>query len=77
MSTSTSFRADKEILQSLDEIAREMGRSRNWVLNQAVKDYIERQAWFKRQVAEGIKAADKEEFATDQEMAEIFDKYGA
>ena len=75
--SSTSFRTDPETLAILDDIAKGMGRSRNWVLNKAVRDFIEYQTWFKRQVQEGIVAADKGEFALDEEMAELFGRFGA
>ncbi len=75
--SSTSFRAEPELLSALDSIAREMGRSRNWVLNKAVQDFIDHQTWFKRQVQEGIEAADSGDFATDEDMAKLFGKFGA
>ena len=75
--SSTSFRADPELLSALDGIAQEMGRSRNWVLNKAVRDFVEHQTWFKRQVQEGITAADNGDFASEEEMKELFGKYGA
>ncbi|WP_419779887.1 CopG family ribbon-helix-helix protein [Maridesulfovibrio sp.] len=74
--SSTSFRTDPETLSSLDEIAKDMGRSRNWVLNKAIKDFIEYQKWFKDQVQEGLEAADKEEFATDEEINDLFNRFG-
>ncbi|MDK2957776.1 MAG: hypothetical protein PWQ57_3274 [Desulfovibrionales bacterium] len=74
---STSFRTDPETLSSLDEIAKGMGRSRNWVLNAAVRNFIEQQAWFKRKVQEGIKAADNGEFASSEEVETVFRRFGA
>ncbi|WP_031478912.1 CopG family ribbon-helix-helix protein [Maridesulfovibrio frigidus] len=74
---STSFRTSPETLSSLDIIAKDLGRSRNWVLNKAVQDFLEHQAWFKQQVQEGIKAADNGEFATEEEMTKLFSKFGA
>jgi len=74
--SSTSFRTDPETLSSLDEIAKDMGRSRNWVLNKAIKDFIEYQKWFKDQVQEGLEAAEKEEFATDEEINDLFNRFG-
>jgi len=74
---STSFRTDPDTLSSLDQIAKDLGRSRNWVLNKAVQDFIAYQAWFKRQVEEGVKAADNGEFASDEEVAEVFRRFGA
>lgn len=75
--SSTSFRTDPETLSSLDAIAKELGRSRNWVLNRAVQDFIQYQAWFKRQVQLGIDAADNHDFATAEEVDRLFGKFGA
>ena len=75
--SSTSFRTDPDTLSSLDEIAKNMGRSRNWVLNKAIKDFIEYQQWFKKQVQEGLEAADKGEFASDEEINNVFNRFGA
>ncbi|NDV27591.1 CopG family ribbon-helix-helix protein [Desulfovibrio sp. JC010] len=75
--SSTSFRTDPDTLSSLDKIAKDMGRSRNWVLNKAIKDFIEYQQWFKEQVQEGLEAADKGEFASEEEVNEIFSRFGA
>lgn len=73
---STSFRTDPEILSTLDQIAVDMGRSRNWVMNKAIQDFIDYQLWFKRQVEEGIRAADNGEFVSDKEMKAVFKRYG-
>ncbi len=75
--SSTSFRTDPDTLSVLDAIAKDMGRSRNWVLNKAVKDFIERQAWFRSRIEEGIRAADNGEFATEKEVADVFQGFGA
>ncbi|ACS80241.1 CopG family ribbon-helix-helix protein [Maridesulfovibrio salexigens] len=74
--SSTSFRTDPETLSSLDEIAKDMGRSRNWVLNKAIKDFIEYQQWFKKQVQEGLVAAANGEFASDEEINDLFNRFG-
>lgn len=74
---STSFRTDPDTLSTLDQIAKELGRSRNWVLNKAIQDFIDYQAWFKRQVEEGVRAADNGEFASDEEVAAVFARFGA
>jgi len=74
---STSFRTDISTLEALDQIARGMGRSRNWVLNKAIQDFIENQNRFRRQVEEGIMAADNGEFASDESVAEVFRRFGA
>jgi predicted transcriptional regulator len=74
---STSFRASKDKIERIDAIASSMGRSRNWLLNKALDDILEHQAWFVGEVQKGIAAADKGEFASPEEVTEIFNKYGA
>ena len=74
---STSFRASKDKIERIDSIAAAMGRSRNWLLNKALDDILEHQAWFAEEVQNGIEAADKGEFASTEEVTAIFNKYGA
>ena len=58
---STSFRASKDKIERIDAIATSMGRSRNWLLNKALDDILEHQAWFMEDVQKGIEAAYKRE----------------
>ena len=74
---STSFRASKDKIERIDSIAAARGRSRNWLLNKALDDILEHQAWFAEEVQKGIEAADKGEFASTEEVTAIFNKYGA
>jgi predicted transcriptional regulator len=74
---STSFRATKDKIERIDAIATSMGRSRNWLLNKALDDILEHQAWFVAEVQKGIEAADKGELASPDEVTAIFNKYGA
>lgn len=74
---STSFRVSKEKIERIDAIATSMGRSRNWLLNKALDDILEQQAWFAAEVQKGIAAADKGEFASPENVTAIFNKHGA
>lgn len=74
---STSFRVSKDKIERIDAIATSMGRSRNWLLNKALDDILDHQAWFVAEVQKGIAAADKGEFASPEEVTAIFNKYGA
>jgi predicted transcriptional regulator len=76
-SISTSFRADKDKLQRIDALANSMGRSRNWLVNEAIDSFLEYQEWFAAEVREGIAAADRGDFASPEEVDGIFSKYGA
>ena len=70
-----SVRADSKKIKQLDRIAIEQNRSRNYLVNQAIDQLLELHAWQIERIKEGIKAADKGRFASDAEMAGIFNKY--
>ncbi len=74
---STSFRASKDKIECIDAIAASMGRSRNWLLNKALDDILEHQAWFMAEVQKGIAAADNGEFASPEKVTASFNKFGA
>ncbi len=44
-SESLHARIPQDVLKSIDHIASSIGRSRNWVLNEALKQYLEVQQW--------------------------------
>jgi predicted transcriptional regulator len=46
-----SIRADSQTMEALGRIAEAMDRSRNWVINDALKAYVEDNAWLEEQVA--------------------------
>ncbi len=47
-----SIRADEKTMEALGQIAASMDRSRNWVINDALKAYIEDRLWLEDQVAQ-------------------------
>lgn len=70
-----SVRADSKKVKQLDRIAKQQDRSRNYLLNQAIDQLLELHKWQAERVKEGIKAADEGRFASNADMAAIFDKY--
>jgi predicted transcriptional regulator len=46
-----SIRADAKTMEALGRIATAMDRSRNWVINDALKAYVEDHEWLEEQVA--------------------------
>ena len=70
-----SVRTDAEKVQQLDRLAKQMDRSRNYIVNQAIDQLLELHAWQDERVKEGIRAADQGKFASDTQMEQIFDKY--
>ncbi len=46
-----SIRADAQTMEALGRIAEAMDRPRNWVINDALKAYVEDNEWLEEQVA--------------------------
>ena len=70
--TTITFRTDPDLAGKVAALASSMDRSRNWVIEEALRQYVETQAW----QIEGIKAAidslDKGEgIPHEQVMAEM------
>ncbi|MBN8934116.1 CopG family ribbon-helix-helix protein [Bosea beijingensis] len=77
MTAAFTIRLDDEMLAKLDALAADTDRSRNWIAAKAIQDYVELNAWQIQRIKEGIAEADRGEFATDEEVAAVFNKYKA
>ncbi len=66
MST-TSFRVDARMITRLDRLAAAIDRSRSWVINQAIEQYLDHEEWFADAVNEGIAAADRGDLVAHEE----------
>ena len=49
-----TIRAAKEMVSEIDSIAHALDRSRNYVINQALQQYLEANAWQVERIKEGI-----------------------
>lgn len=59
MATRTaSIRLAEETLARLDHLAEAMDRSRSWIVNHAIDQYLDYEEWFSTAVEEGRAAAD-------------------
>jgi len=77
MSLSTSIRLDQETLSQIDAIASAEGRSRSWLLQQAVKDALEIRVSYEAAVQKGIEQARAGRFAAEEDVEAVFAKHGA
>lgn len=75
MTAAFTIRLDDEMLAKLDALAADTDRSRNWIATKAIESYVELNAWQIARIKEGIAQADRGEFATDEEVSAVFDKY--
>ena len=53
-----SLRMSEEKIQQVDSLAKTLGRSRAWVINQAMDRYLAYESWFITQVEQGLAEAE-------------------
>ena len=70
-----SVRTDSTKVEKLEKLAKQQDRSRNYIVNQAIDQLLDLQAWQIERTKEGIIAADESRFSSDKDMARIFGKY--
>ncbi len=75
MGRSVVLELDDEILESLDRLAERTSRSRADLLQAAVQDYLDLQNWQIKKIEAGLAAAERGDFAGDDEIARIAAKY--
>ena len=70
--SSITVRTDSDTLQRLDRLAAELDRSRNHLVNQALKAYLDEQAWQIEEIKQGIAELDRGDSVPHEEvMAEM------
>jgi len=75
MTAAFTLRLDDEMLAKLDALAADTDRSRNWIAQKAIESYVELNAWQMAKIRDGIAQADRGEFASDEELGALFDKF--
>lgn len=75
MSGAFTIRLDEETLTAVDALSRRTERSRNWIVRQAIKDYVELQNWQEARIDEGLSALDNLDFASPEEVERVLRKY--
>ena len=73
----TTIRIHDNMLGRIDGLAKELSRSRSWVITQAIDRFLEYEEWFVQEVKEGLAEAERGELATQDEVVARFRKWGA
>ena len=72
-----TIRTTKETVDEIDALAAAMDRSRNYVINQALRQYLEANAWQVQRIEEGLAAAREGRVRpADDVFADIAAKHG-
>lgn len=68
MSTLVSVRTEESTIEQLDRIAQQMDRNRNWVINEALKNYLELHEWRLEHIRQGISDSEAGRTLTMEEL---------
>jgi predicted transcriptional regulator len=66
----TTVRFETDTIDRLDRIAQGLGRSRAWVINDAVARYLEYETWFREEVQKGLDAAEAGDLKSHEQVKE-------
>jgi RHH-type rel operon transcriptional repressor/antitoxin RelB len=72
-----NVRLPEALYNQIEELAKATARTKSFLTIDALTSYVERESWQIRDIHEGIKEADAGEFATDDQVKDVFAKYGA
>ncbi len=68
MTMNLSIRVSPDVVSKLDALAQATGRSRNFLFNEAVQQYIDNEAWQIAQIEEGLRDLEAGNVVPDDEM---------
>jgi RHH-type transcriptional regulator, rel operon repressor / antitoxin RelB len=68
----TSIRLPEDVLRSLDELAGATARNRNYLITEAVKEYVARETWHLQRIREGLRQLEAGEIASGEQMDEFW-----
>ena len=71
-----NVRLPEALYNQIEELARATARTKSFLTIDALTIYVERESWQIRDIHEGIMEADAGEFATDDQVKDVFAKYG-
>ena len=76
VSSVLSVRVNQKDEQILAQMAEATGVSKSKLVAEAIHNYVEMNVQYRKLIQERIAAADRGEFATDEEMRETFAQWG-
>jgi predicted transcriptional regulator len=72
-----SLRVPDEIADTLARLSKATGRSKSFLAVDALREYLAREAWQIEEIQKALKEADEGDFATQEEVTAIADKWTA
>lgn len=73
--TTLTLRVPIEIKERLDKLADATNRSKSYLAGEALRQYIDLEAWQIGEIQQALKEADANDFASDAEIDAVVKKY--
>jgi predicted transcriptional regulator len=73
--TAFTVRLPDEVAEKLDQLAEKLDRSRSYMAVQAIEDFVAREEWQLAEIEAGLAEADRDEFGTPEDLANIVGRY--
>ncbi len=70
-----SLKIDEDKVEQIDSLAAASSRDRTFIINEAITNYLEVHKWQIEQIKIGLAEADAEEFASDDEIAKVLNRW--
>ena len=64
------------LASELEALTKATGRTKSFLTTEALREYLQVQAWQVEDIKAGLAEADGGEFATEEEVTKFFAKYG-
>ena len=65
-----------DIATEIDALTKATGRTKSFLAVKSLREYLQVQAWQVQDIKDGLAEANRGEFATEDEVATFFAKYG-
>jgi len=70
-----TIRIDDKLKNKLDCLAKATERTKSFLAVEAIKNYVTLNDWQVKEIEESIQEAEQNNFATDKEIKEVFEKW--
>lgn len=71
-----SVRLNNNLSTQLEALSKATVRSKSWLANQAIEDYVVRETWQVAEIELAIQEADTGDFVTSDEVNNLFQRLG-
>ncbi len=75
MADPVTLHIEPATLGAIDDLAKQANRPRDMLVEEALRNFVLLRAWQVAKIEQGIVAADRGQFASDEEIERIFSKY--